>query len=432
MKTIYSKILYFFTAFYLASFNTSALASVDEIYAIVNKDPITKQEFHAKKEYLMTKYKAFGKTPPPQKQFEREVLKELVDSSLQLQLAEQNGIEVYDIEVREAIAGVAVRNKVSYAELKRNIISSGQDFAAYKEEIRNELLMSKLQQQFIRPSQVTENQINEYLAAQGKQNKSTAYHLEDIRVSLPDDTSNDDLLRAKTIADRLIKEASNNKIRNVIDKITDDKYPILISDLGYQPLNEMPIAFAKIVPKLKKGGLSTPIETPNGIHILHLIDTKPIEPTSFVVQMHIHHILIRPDSIGGSYDEAKKIAEQIAKDIRSGQDFLEAAKTKSHDTQSAPNGGELGWVTSEELPPTLALASLQLEKKKVSDPIESQAGWHLLYIKDTKKVDVSKDRERKQAMQILHQKEVADQLEKWLVKLRHTAYIKILKKELQD
>ena len=53
--------------------------------------------------------------------------------------------------------------------------------------------------------------------------------------------------------------ANNKKIalsENVIEKINDDKYPILVKDLGFLALEEMPEAFAKEITKVKKGKFS--------------------------------------------------------------------------------------------------------------------------------------------------------------------------------
>jgi peptidyl-prolyl cis-trans isomerase SurA len=413
--------------------NSFSAQAMDEIYAIVNKDPITRQEFESKMKMMTAQYNAFGKTLPPKKQFAKEILSKLIDSSLQLQLAEQNNITASKAEIKEAIAGIAFRNKISYSALRKSIINSGQSFEQYQDEIQSEIIISKLQQQIIRPPQITEQQVNEYIAAHGDQDRTVAYHIEDIKISLPDNASNNDVTVATSIAKTLVKSMSNTKeIRSVIEKVNDDKYPIMITDKGYQTQAEMPTPFAKVIKKIKKNSFSQPIETPNGIHILHLINTKNVEPESFVTQLHLHHILIKPDTIGGSFEEAKKQADVIYNKIKSGQDFSEIAKESSHDPKSAAKGGELGWNTIDELPPQLALAARNLKVNQVSNPVESPVGWHLLMIKDTKKVDVSKDIERKQALQHLYQKETKEQLDSWLSKLRHSAYIKVIKKELQD
>ncbi len=406
---------------------------IDQIYAIVNQDPITKQEFDNKMDMISSQYIAFGKTIPPKKQLTKEVLSKLIDDSLQLQLAEQNNVTATSAEVKEAIAGIAFRNQMSFTELKKNIVNSGQSFDNYENEIKIELIISKLHQQVIRPIQITEQQINEYLTAHGKLDKSKAYHLEDIKISLPEDPSDNDITVATTIAKTLVKSTGKNKkIRDIIENINDDRYPIIIVDRGFQTQAEMPTLFAKEIKKIKKGSLSKPIETPNGIHVLHLITTKNVQPTSYVNQLHVHHILIKPDSLGGSMTEAKKEADKIYKTIKDGANFYEVAKDKSHDSNSAPKKGDLGWHTADDLPPQLALAVNNIKVNELSKPIESPVGWHLLMIKNTKKVDISKNLERKQALQYLTQKEHNEQLNKWLSQLKYSAYIKIMKKELQD
>ncbi len=148
--------------------------------------------------------------------------------------------------------------------------------------------------------------------------------------------------------------------------------------------------------------------------------------------MHVFHILIRPDSLGGSKDEALKSAKKIKAKINNSNQFTKIAKLHSHDADSAAKGGELGWSSADELPPQIGNVADQLKKNGISEPIESPAGWHIIMVKDTKKVDITKDVERKKANQILFQQEMEEQLNKWLDQLKFNAYIKIIKKELQN
>ena len=70
-------ILGFFSPVYSAS-----AAPIDQIYAVVNQDPITKKEFDDKLDMISSQYIAFGKSIPPKKQLIKEVLSKLIDDSL--------------------------------------------------------------------------------------------------------------------------------------------------------------------------------------------------------------------------------------------------------------------------------------------------------------------------------------------------------------
>ncbi len=86
------------------------------------------------------------------------------------------------------------------------------------------------------------------------------------------------------------------------------------------------------------------------------------------------HILVETE------DEAKAIKAQLD----DGADFAELAK--EHSTgPSGPNGGALGWFGKGRMVPEFEAAVLELEKGQVSDPVQTQFGWHLVILNDKRK-----------------------------------------------
>ncbi len=90
-------------------------------------------------------------------------------------------------------------------------------------------------------------------------------------------------------------------------------------------------------------------------------------------EFNASHILV------ASEDEAKAIAETI----RAGADFAETAKEKSTGP-SGPNGGELGWFGPGQMVPPFEAAVEVLEVGQVSDPVQTQFGWHVITLNDTR------------------------------------------------
>lgn len=83
------------------------------------------------------------------------------------------------------------------------------------------------------------------------------------------------------------------------------------------------------------------------------------------------HILLEREAA------ARTLRERIAK----GADFQTQAKTVSADLQTARDGGDLGWRTRGELPDELAAAAFELQNKgDLSPPVQTQAGWHLIFL----------------------------------------------------
>ncbi len=83
--------------------------------------------------------------------------------------------------------------------------------------------------------------------------------------------------------------------------------------------------------------------------------------------------------------KTKEEAEAIAQQIKDGADFGQLAEEKSTDN-SGPNKGDLGWFQPEQMVEPFAEAVKALEKGQVSDPVETQFGWHLIKLNDTREV----------------------------------------------
>src|SRR5216683_2008261 len=83
------------------------------------------------------------------------------------------------------------------------------------------------------------------------------------------------------------------------------------------------------------------------------------------------------DSLLATEDEAKAIAE----DLKKGADFAELAKKKSKDP-GASDGGDLGFFTKEQMVPEFSTVAFALEPGKISDPVKSQFGWHIIKVEE--------------------------------------------------
>ncbi|MBI3530340.1 MAG: peptidyl-prolyl cis-trans isomerase [Betaproteobacteria bacterium] len=84
-------------------------------------------------------------------------------------------------------------------------------------------------------------------------------------------------------------------------------------------------------------------------------------------------------------EEAKKrIGELSGKLGKSGADFAKLAKENSAHKESAEKGGELGWVSEEQMVPEIRRAVPGMNKGEVSPPVKSAAGWHLIKLLDRK------------------------------------------------
>src|SRR5437899_8029433 len=91
-------------------------------------------------------------------------------------------------------------------------------------------------------------------------------------------------------------------------------------------------------------------------------------------EVHARHILVETE------DEAKAVADELKK----GADFAELAKKKSKDP-GASDGGDLGFFTKDQMVPEFSTVAFSLEPGKISDPVKSQFGWHIIKVEEKRK-----------------------------------------------
>ncbi|MDS9466638.1 peptidylprolyl isomerase [Paracoccus sp. MBLB3053] len=94
------------------------------------------------------------------------------------------------------------------------------------------------------------------------------------------------------------------------------------------------------------------------------------------VEYNAAHILVN----------TKEEAEEIAKQLEEGGDFGAIAAEKSTDPGSGPNKGDLGWFQPEQMVQPFADAVKKLKKDEVSEPVETQFGWHVIKLVDQRDV----------------------------------------------
>jgi len=81
-------------------------------------------------------------------------------------------------------------------------------------------------------------------------------------------------------------------------------------------------------------------------------------------------------------EEIKQRLLEIKDEVLQGEDFAELASDYSDDNSSAKNGGDLGWFGKGMMVPAFEEAAFSLEPGKMSDPIKTQFGWHLIKVED--------------------------------------------------
>jgi peptidyl-prolyl cis-trans isomerase C len=102
-------------------------------------------------------------------------------------------------------------------------------------------------------------------------------------------------------------------------------------------------------------------------------------------EVHARHILIRA---AAGDDKASKEAEDKIKAIivrlNKGEDFAKVANETTEDPSGKANGGDLGFFSKEQMVPEFSDTAFNLEKGKISGPVKTQFGWHVIKTEETR------------------------------------------------
>ncbi|GKU77937.1 peptidylprolyl isomerase [Paenibacillus sp. L3-i20] len=132
-------------------------------------------------------------------------------------------------------------------------------------------------------------------------------------------------------------------------------------------------------------------------------------------QVRASHILVK----------TKEEADAIIADLKAGADFAETAKTKSTDTNSAVNGGDLNFFGKEgDMVPEFAEAAFALEVGAISGAVKSDFGYHIIKKTDHKAANEPKFEDKKAAIRtVLIGQEVSQLSPAWLEEIKKKAKI---------
>jgi peptidyl-prolyl cis-trans isomerase C len=102
---------------------------------------------------------------------------------------------------------------------------------------------------------------------------------------------------------------------------------------------------------------------------------KQVAAMPDVDEVEARHILVTTE------DDAKAIKAQLD----GGADFATLAKEKSIEPGAKDSGGELGYFTQDKMVKPFADAAFAMKVGEVSQPIQTQFGWHIIKVEDRRK-----------------------------------------------
>lgn len=402
----------------------SNIVEVDRIVAIVNDAVITRGELDEQIHTIKQQLRQQKTQLPPDAVLQKQVLERLISNQLQLQLAASTGIRVDDDVLNKAIGRIAEQNKLSITEFRDVLEKDGINFASFREDIRNEIIMTRLRQRQVDSRiNVTDQEVARFLAAQADKGKSDdEYRVSHILIAVPEAASPEQIQAAKQKAQQVLDDLRGGAdFKETAIAVSNGQQALEGGDLGWRRAGQLPSLFAPLVGRMKPGDLSDIIRSPSGFHIIKLLDYRS-GGVHKVTQTLARHILIRANELVSDDDASIKL-EQLSQRIKNGADFAELARANSGDKGSAANGGSLGWVSPGEMVLTFEQAMNELQPGQISKPFKSEFGWHIVQVQERREQDNTEQFNRSQAFDAIRQRKVEEESQIWLRRLRDEAYV---------
>lgn len=401
----------------------STLESVDDIALVINQEAIPRSQFN--QEMMALRQQFPRDTGLPEDQIQEALLNQIIQRHLIAQLARQVALSVDEADVNKALAQVANQNGLTTQELLARVQQeTGLGAEAYRQQVREQLVQGQLKQRLVGGSiHISAAQIDDQIAQIARQ-RGSELHLQDLLIPVPrgDAQARGEAYQQlmRQLSDALA--AHDNDLQAAASEIPGARF----TDLGDVNLAQIPIQFARVVATLPTGQVvDAPVVDRDGMHFLKVVSKSVGENGSGydVVEGKLRHILIRRNP--ENPEAARLVIDEIYNRLQQGVSFATLARGFSQDVASAAKGGELGWMSADQLDPQFARQMETVPLKTISPPFESSFGWHIIEVDERRLVDRSEEKIREQIRTSLYDSALEEAWQQRLAEVRQSAYISI-------
>ncbi|MDQ6882435.1 MAG: peptidylprolyl isomerase [Pseudomonadota bacterium] len=408
--------------------NESGPRAADYIVAVVNSEPVTNNEVRSRMLRFEQQLSQQGTALPPRAELAHQVLERLISEKAQLQLARETGVKIDETTIDLAEQNVARQNQVDVAELRRRIAADGGAPGQFREDLRNQLLLTRLRDRELEArARVSDLEVDQYIREQQGATDTTGLevNLAQILLAIPEGASDQQVAALQAKAQRVHDRAkAGEDFARLVRENSEAPGAAQTGGLvGLRPADRYPPLFLEATRSLREGGISEVVRSGAGFHILKVIEKRRGGlPGANVIQTHARHILLRPGAQLSESAARDKLAD-FKKRIEAGQaDFAQLAKENSQDA-SARNGGDLGWANPGLFVPEFEDTLNALSPGQLSNPLVSRFGVHLIQLLERREATLSQREQRDVARTVLREKKLDEAYASWAQDVRGRAYV---------
>jgi peptidyl-prolyl cis-trans isomerase SurA len=389
------------------------------IVAVVNDDVITAQDLNDRLQ-LVTLSSGIPDSEQARSRLAPQVLRSLIEETLQLQEAERLDITVEDAEIQRALANIAERNRMSVEAMQRFFAQKGINLATLLDQVRAQIAWVKVVNRQIVPRvTVTVDQLDMAVEEARRNEGEPEYLLSEI--VLPVDSPAQAQVVAQDAA-RLVQTLREGaSFESLARQVSAAASAENAGDVGWIRGSAIPPELRDTLESMRVGEISDPISSPVGYYIFLLRDrrlSQAADASGGDIEVDLAQILFPVDG-GATLDAMRGQAAQLRDRLGDCTAMADAAAELN-----APQSGRLGWLRLADLPPGLRQAASSLPVGQVSAPVEGPSGIHLLMVCDRHN-PAAETPQRDQIAQQLQGERVDRLARRYLRDLRKDAFVEV-------
>jgi len=354
-----------------------------------------------------------------------ESLESMIEQQVIIKMAEQDSVEVLEKDIDRAL-DKQIENLINQAGNKENaermLGKKISDFKRnYRDDIKGKLLSEKYTQQLTSNISVNRKDVEDFYKTY-KDSLPILPTLYDTRhllieFSVSDDSNLKALNKIQSIREEILEK---NNFEDMARQFSNDPGSKENGGmLGTASRGTFVKEFEQAAFTLDLNVLSEPIKTDFGYHLIYVLDRSGEKVT-------LKHILIRPEISEADKKNTYLKAVELEKQIKDKSDFLRLVNEFSDDDQSKSNGGFLGKIDIKQYGiKELAEGIQKLEINKASTPIQTEFGYHILWV-DSKSEGgiITIEKNWTQLEEFALNKKKSEWYNEWINDIKNNFYIK--------
>jgi len=297
-----------------------------------------------------------------------QVLRNLIDETLQIQEAAAQKVEVENAEIQQTYERVAANFRKSPKDFAKYLRDQGSSENSIKRQIQGETAWRRVLSRRVEPFvAVSDEEVNAIIARLNASKGSDEYHVGEIFLSTTPTTMGEAQANAERIIDQVRRGASFTAYAR---QFSEASTAAVGGDLGWVRAEQLPEQLSAVVTRLSPGQISTPIEVPGGYSIIALLDKRQVlgsDPRDAILSLK--QLTIKFPK-GMTQDQATPKVEAFANALQRLQGCGKAAELAAEVGADVVNNDQM---RVRDLPPQLQDLMLRLQVGQATPPFGSLA-----------------------------------------------------------